>query len=223
MNKKATWLVVMVLLMIGLTAASVFGWRKYQEAKIVADAKEMQAKLFDEKTSAEERSKIVEKMRGSRDTMSDAQRRAFGDQMRQGFQRKMEERINAFFAMSDDEKTAHLDEEIDRMEERRKEWEQRRAEREKERGEGNEERAGRGGEGGKGGREGRRGGTDEDRSKRRDEFRRKISDKTTPEQRAKFQAYREAMQERREERGLPAGGGWGRPDGGRPGGGRPGK
>lgn len=152
----------------------------------------------------------MEQMRERRENMTEGQQRAFREQMMQGFQQRMERRMDEFFALSEEDRVAFLDEEIQQQEARRKEWEQRRAERDQDadrnRGEGKADR---------GGGRGERGGTPEEREARRDEFRRMIGDKTTPEQRAKFQAYREAMQQRREELGLPPGRGW--PGGGRPG------
>ncbi|MFM8734442.1 MAG: hypothetical protein ACKOC8_04525 [Pirellulales bacterium] len=49
-----------------------------------------------------------------------------------------------------------------------------------------------------------RGGTEEDRNR----WRKSMIDRTTPEQRARYVEYRRAMDERREQRGLPNG--WGR-------------
>jgi hypothetical protein len=49
---------------------------------------------------------------------------------------------------------------------------------------------------------GRGGGTEDDRNR----FRKSIIDRTTPEQRARFVEYRRAIDERREQRGLPSGG-----------------
>lgn len=49
-----------------------------------------------------------------------------------------------------------------------------------------------------------RGGTEEDRNR----WRKSMIDRTTPEQRARYVEYRRAMDERREQRGLPSG--WGR-------------
>ncbi len=213
MNKTKTTIAISAIsamVLVGLIVASVFGWRKYQETKVVAEVKEMQTKLFDENASREDREKAMEQMRERRENMTEGQQRAFREQMMQGFQQRMERRMDEFFALSEEDRVAFLDEEIQQQEARRKEWEQRRAERDQDadrnRGEGKADR---------GGGRGERGGTPEEREARRDEFRRMIGDKTTPEQRAKFQAYREAMQQRREELGLPPGRGW--PGGGRPG------
>lgn len=54
--------------------------------------------------------------------------------------------------------------------------------------------------GGGGGPGGRRGGTEEDRNR----FRKSILDRTTPAQRARYVEHRRAMEERRQQRGLPA-------------------
>ena len=208
MNKqKATWITLTSLLFIGAVSASVYGWKMYKNQRVVAEAKELQAKMFDENTSREDRSKLWEEMRERRDNMSDAERQAFGKQMRDAMKQRMMQQIDQYFELPENERVAYLDQEIQRQEERRREWEERRREREAngetggrgDRGDGGGQ-AGRGGRGGPGG-----GGDPAERARRRDEFRRRIRDNTTPEERAKFQAYREAIETRREELGLPPG------------------
>ena len=222
MNKKrTTWIAVGSVLLVGVVTASVYGWRMYKKNRVVAEAKELQAKMFDENTSREDRSKLFEQMRERRDNMSESERQAFGKQMRDAMKQRMMQQIDQYFALPENERVAYLDDEIQRQEERRQEWEQRRREREAsgeaegrgrggDRGDrgGRDGRAGRGGPGGPGG----GGGDPAARQARRDEWRRRIQDNTTPEERAKFQAYREAIEARREELGLPSGG-W---RGGRP-------
>lgn len=54
MNKTKTTIAISAIsamVLVGLIVASVFGWRKYQETKVVAEVKEMQTKLFDENAS----------------------------------------------------------------------------------------------------------------------------------------------------------------------------
>ncbi len=65
--------------------------------------------------------------------------------------------------------------------------------------------AGGGGGGGGGGGRPPRGGTEEDRNK----WRKAMIDRTTPEQRARYTEYRQAMEKRREQRNLPSSP-WGR-------------
>jgi hypothetical protein len=95
--------------------------------------------------------------------------------------KQFEKRYDDFMAMSPEEQRAELDKRINEMEAR-------------------------GGQGGPG-----RGGPPNMDPKRMDEFRKKMLDYTTPEQRAKFENGIQIFNERRKERGLPPVGPGGRP------------
>lgn len=102
--------------------------------------------------------------------------------------RQFEKNYDEFVAKSPEEQRRELDKRIDEM----------------------EKRGGQGGPGGPGG--GGRGGPANMDPKKADEFRKRMLDYTTPEQRAKFEKGIEMFNQRRKERGLsPVG-----PPGGRP-------
>lgn len=124
------------------------------------------------------------------------------------FRSAMRARIDAYFALPPEKRKAELDRQIDQEEMMRKAFEAGSA------------IAGAFGAGGAAGQTpvqagggpppgppggppgGRGGGTEDDRNR----FRKSIIDRTTPEQRARFVEYRRAIDERREQRGLPSGG-----------------
>lgn len=127
------------------------------------------------------------------------------------FRSAMRARIDAYFTAPADQRQALLDRQIDQEEMMRKAFEA---------GQavagmmgGGQQTAGQapagqqaGGQTGSGPPAGGppRGGTEEDRNR----WRKSMIDRTTPEQRARYVEYRRAMDERREQRGLPSG--WGR-------------
>lgn len=215
--KPKVWIplsVVILLLIGGVTWAL---WPR--EAPEVKQVKELANKMFDESASEEERQAMREQMRELRENIPEERRRevfrAMGDQFRQ----RMTEHIREFAELPEDQRNEFLDRDIDRMEAMRRSWEERRAERERdgggeraqgERGPRGEGRgpgpggAGPGGSdgpagpGGAGGPRGDRPRTDEEREARR----RARLDNTTPEERAAFTAYFEAINKRRAERGL---------------------
>jgi len=128
------------------------------------------------------------------------------------FRNAMRARIDAYFALPPEKRQAEIDRQIDQEEIMRKAFEAGQAV-------ANAFGGGQGGQSGQGGTAGAggsgtasasagppgaRSGSEEDRNR----FRKSIIDRTTPEQRARYVEYRRAMEERREQRGLP--GGWGR-------------
>ncbi|MEM8865882.1 MAG: hypothetical protein AAGF31_10100 [Planctomycetota bacterium] len=128
--------------------------------------------------------------------LSDNQRQQlFRPMMQAGFDR-MRQRYNDLLAMPDDQRRAELDRMIDQMEDRRREWEARRAEREANRGAG-------GGEGrGAGGGEGGRRGFSQMSEAERDQRRKGMLDRTSPEMRATVTSMMNMVNDRREERGM---------------------
>ncbi len=126
-------------------------------------------------------------------------RREMGQALRPLMTQMADRHIDAYFELPDEEKNAHLDRIIDEMEERRAQWEERRlqreagraVERETERESGGEERAA----------SDRR----PDRTRGRGmslERAKQAIEHSTPEQRARRLAYREALRKRMEERGI---------------------
>jgi hypothetical protein len=121
------------------------------------------------------------------------------------FRNAMRARIDSYFSAPPEQRRAELDRHIDQEEMLRKASELARAVTGGgERGSGND----RAGESASGGRGAGGGGTSPARSdESRSNWRKRIIDRTTPEQRARYVEYRRAMEQRRGERGLPAGSG----------------
>lgn len=147
------------------------------------------------------------------------------------FRTAMRARIDAYFTAPPEKRKAELDRQIDQEEMMRKAFEAGRtvagmfgggagggqAGGQGGAGQGTSGQAGGGGGGGGAGGSGAQGGTgapggggpprggsEEDRNR----WRKSMIDSTTPEQRSRYVEYRRAMEERREQRGLPSG--WGR-------------
>lgn len=192
-NNKKTWIVATTLVL--LAAAAVWGGIQYLGYKQVVDVKALGEQAF--QAQGEDRRDAWDKFQAAAEQLSEQQRDALRqDMMKERMSERMAEIDNFFALESEAERDAYLDERIERMEERRKQFEERRRQREAEGDQGERGQAGRG-EGRRGGDgQGRRGGS-------RNEWISRIYDNTTPDQRAKYTAYREAIQQRREELGLP--------------------
>jgi hypothetical protein len=138
------------------------------------------------------------------------------DQMREAFSARREQRfqkeLNAYFAMTPEQKIAHLNEQIKKQEERAKQWEQRRAEWQASQ---QNSAAGGGSQGGPGGSApgngqttsgGTSGGPPDWRNATIDQrtaWRQQNLNQTTPVQRAQRVQYNQDMQAQRAALGLP--------------------
>ena len=129
------------------------------------------------------------------------------------FRTAMRARIDAYFTAPPEKRKAELDRQIDQEEMMRKAFEAGRAVAGMfGGGQGGGSPAGQAGGGQQAGQAGGgrpgggppQGGSEEDRNR----WRKSMIDSTTPEQRSRYVEYRRAMDERREQRGLPSG--WGR-------------
>ncbi len=128
--------------------------------------------------------------RAHRAELSDSQRRQLRENMRSTMRAHMEQRLDEYFGLPPEERTAYLDRMIDRMQQHRERPDRPRPD---------ADRSGRS-EGGDGDRrQGRRRGPTPERLKRRLEH-------STPEMRAKFVEFRKALRKRMEERGIEPGG-----------------
>lgn len=210
MNKKKLLIavVVAVVMLGGLAWALLPSAEDRQVAKVV----ELQEKLFSDQSRdmpSDERRQAFEELRTEAEKLTPETRMQMMRDHPPPFMRRMQENIVAYFDLPEDQRPAALDKAIDEMEQRRKEWEKRRAER-GDRPPG--ERGPRGGPGGPGGAGGGPGGgrggppggfnrnmTDEQRN----QFRRRMLDNTSPQQRAMFGEYFKQLEQRRKERGLP--------------------
>ena len=143
-----------------------------------------------ENMSEEQRREAWGQMRDKIEKLPEEKRREFFESGQPMFQRMINERLDTFFALSKEEQNAELDKRIDREENRSSNG-------------GGEGRGRRGGPG--------RGDWGNMSQKERDKRRQERLDRTTPELRAKFDKYRDMLNARRKERGLPPSsgrGGW---------------
>ncbi|TWU21979.1 hypothetical protein [Bythopirellula polymerisocia] len=189
MNNKNALIGVAILLVL-----AVIGWGWYGgKDPALAELEKLRDEQFarrNEVTEEEQkagRQAFGEKMKG----LSEEQRRSFFESSAPFFMKMMEARLDQFLALTPEEQKKELDKKIDESLARQKN--------------GGGPTAG----GGPGG--GRPGGGPPTPQKV-DEFRKKMLDWTTPEQRAKFQTTMQMYNDRMKQRGLDpkAGGGGGR-------------
>lgn len=133
------------------------------------------------------------------DSLTDEQRKELRKNMRAAFEARMRERVDAYFAASDEDKPKVLDEQIDEFVEQMKKWEEARKEEEK-----NEKKDG-----------------EKDQSNFRNFFasaskqdRKEMSESRNPDDMARGMTYFSAMQSRMKERGIQPPRGPGGPGGG---------
>lgn len=220
-SASGKWKIAIGVLAIVLVGGAVWAfWGNRPDAE-VERVKQMQAEAFKPDATPEQRRENFQLVRQEMEKLSPEQRDQVREQMREGFEWRMDEQIRTYFALPAEQKTAYLDKQINEMEQRRKEWETRRAQG----GQG----GGGGQQGGAGGQQGAAGGqqagggaprpprdqSPEARAQRRDQR----LDRSTAEQRAQRSAYFADLQQRRVQLGLPAspfpGGGRGGPGPGR--------
>lgn len=185
MSKNHIAIVVsLVLLMVGVGWA--MGYFAGEDPQI-AELERMRDENFNnqEGLSREQRREQWNSYREKERALSPEQREELSKRSRPFFQKMANERMNEFFALSPEEQTKRLDEIIDRMESWRKERSQ-----------------GEGGGGSQDGRGGRGSQWQQMSQQQRDRKRQERLDQTTPEMRAKFDRFRDMMNERREQRGL---------------------
>jgi hypothetical protein len=206
---------------VALTVAAGAAWYFASGPKVdpqVAALEALGSKLFEnrESMSDEQRRAAFSEMRTAYEQLTPEQRDQLRDRRRREWERRENERLKAFFAMSKEEQLKQLDREIDRQEQWRKEREQRRRNGDaNQRGGGNRGGGppggfaggpggggpgGRGGDGGfgRGGGGDRGGRTGADMNERRQQY----LNSTTAEQRARRSEYGRMMRERRQQRGL---------------------
>lgn len=184
-SKKPKWMKLSVLGVL-LVAGLGWVWSHFRTDPQVAVARAMQRQLMGaegEQLPETERRELWTKLREQVAEMTPEQRREVFEGARGGF----EERIDKFFTLTESQRQAFLDEDIDRMEKFRAQA-------------GKDSKNDRGPRGG-----GRNASAD-----KRNEMRRSRLDRTTPEQRAKFSEYRRQLQARRQQRGLAPVGPFGR-------------
>jgi len=216
-NRKPWIIAALVLLLL---VGTVVGYFWFRPDPLMAQMKDDFQKLTEDrnekdpskKLSREERREIGQRIRTNMENMTDEQRQAlFAEGMKKWRQRE-KEKLDRYFKMSPEEKTAFLDKEIEQQEARRERMQQWREEREKRRQEAaargetvkeDNPRRDRGGFGG-------RGGFSKLSPDERQNRMKAWLDNSTADERAQRWQYRQDMKARRQQLGLPTGGrGWG--------------
>lgn len=193
-SNRTRWIAVSVILVLLLLIGG--GWYAWSQRTDpdVARVTQMMSQAFGQDRQdmpQEERERVRAEIRAEMDKLTEDQRRQVWQTASAGPRRMMEQRINRYFELPESQRQAYLDEQIREMDARFGR-----------RGNGGPPGGGPpgGGPPGDGPPRGR-GGRDENTGLSR---RRQMLDNTTPEQRAKFAAFFEAMAKRREELGLPS-------------------
>ena len=185
-RRRRRWLFALIALLALLVGVGTYGTVRGRGD--VAKVQQLRKELFTAKgATPEQRKATAEQFRQEMRKLSPDQR----SELFTAGQREAVARLDAYLAMSPAERRQHLDREIDRMEQRRKEWASRPPR--------------------TGGGPSRRPGGDRPRSAEETEKRRKERlDRTTPEQRAmmdqlraKGERFRNDLNQRRAQRGLP--------------------
>lgn len=188
---------LLVLLLLLLFAVMGAAWYMQPDPQL-AKVKSLQQKLFAkdrEEISKEARKERFQQFRHEVSKLSKSQKEQFFKEMQKQFMKKFENKLDNFFALPPDQRTAALDADIDREEARRRQWQQWQKNRKDRDGSpGNGKRRGPG--------NGRRGGKPRN-AEERERRGRNFLDGTSPKFRAQFTEYRRLMNERRKARGLP--------------------
>jgi len=176
MNKKHALSALAILVLLAGVGWAVFSG----EDAAFLEAKKQRDEMFEkmDTLTPEQRRAEFDSLREKTVNFSEAQRRA----LREGGRRFMMQKVDNLLAMPEAERNAELDLWIDRMEEGRKSG------------------AGRGGPGGPG-RGGPPGGDGKPRGGGADRGKARL-DRSTPEMRAKMDAMKDLINERRKERGM---------------------
>ncbi len=206
-------LVVAILTLVGFLIAWLGGWIRFTTDPRVLEIRALQEEarakyaasggptnLVEATAAVASMTAIRQKVDALPAHLRPQVERSGGSMMRDMFRG----RINAYFAAPPEKRRAELDRQIDQEEIMRKAFEAGSALMGGDRGQrgGGTAGGGAGGRGGPGGGGPPPNGSQEDRNR----WRKNMIDRTSPEDRARYTEYRRAMEKRREERGLPAGG-----------------
>jgi hypothetical protein len=189
-NKKTVLALLIVFSLGGVVWALLPPGPDPQMVKV----QQLQEKMFDAKTTDEQRRAMFGEMRQEAEKLTEEQRMQL---MRENpFAKRMQQTVVAYFDLPPQDRKAALDKDIDRFEKMRKDMEKRRASGDRPPGPPGPPGGG-------------RGNMD---AGQRDQFQKRMLDNTSPTERAMFSEYFKDMESRRKERGLPPLGG---PGGGR--------
>lgn len=177
------------VLLIALAGWGLWGWLFGDPEMARALDLQQQLASADESMSEEQRRALWGQFREQMDQLSPEQQSQLRDSMRGQFEARMDRRMDEFFALPSGQRVAYLDQQINEMEQRRQQFA----------GGGGPLAGPRGDRQAGGGRGDRSSLTPAERSQRS----KQRLDRSTPDQRAKRSAYFAALNERREQRGLP--------------------
>jgi hypothetical protein len=199
MNKRRA-IVGAVVLALSAVALWAFGWLGGTDPA-VAELQQMGDQMWNQDLPEAQRDQLRDDFRERMRALSDDQRRAFFDGNRDQWMRRVEQRMDEFFALPPSGQQERLDEILDRMQQWRQNPSRNANTRDRGGDRGDERR----------GRDGWRNMTEaqrDERSKRR-------LDRTSPKLRAQFSEFRRRLDERSKQRGLGEVPGWGFRGGGR--------
>jgi hypothetical protein len=182
---KKSAIVLTILAVITLTAGWLFGW--FSENPAVAEVRQMQAKLADPNLKDADRRAMMDQIRSKMDLLSSDVRRGLWEENRQVFEKRMDKHVDDLLAMSKADRNKALDADIDRMQKMRAEA-QANAQNNQGANANNQ-------------RQGNRGQALSD-DQRMDRMKNRL-DRSSPESRAKRQAYVQMLDQRMKERGIP--------------------
>jgi hypothetical protein len=181
---KKSAIVLTILALITLTTGWLFGW--FSENPAVAEVRQMQAKLQDPNLKDADRRAMMDQMRSKMDLLSSDVRRGLWEENRQVFEKRMDKHVDDLLTMSKADRNKALDADIDRMQKRQAE-----AQANAQNNQGNNNQRP----------QGNRGQVQSD-DQRMDRMKNRL-DRSSPETRAKRQAYVQLLDSRLKERGLP--------------------
>ena len=197
MKKKSTWIGIGALVLAIAGGVWAFNQRENPD---VAAAREVNKKMMDafkdENASMDDKMKLRDEARKANEKLSDEERQKVRREAGKGWGNQMETTMDDYFALEDEgAKDKFMDEQIDKFQQMGEQFRKMREKREaeaKERGEEPKERGNRGGWGAPkpGDKDGMM------------NMQRKMMDKTSPQQRARYSAFFKAYRERMEERGI---------------------
>ncbi len=217
MKGKKKWFIVLgVLLLVGGVSAWAMGWFRSDPAndpeviRLEQKMATMHQQRSQGKLSETDRTRMRGEFHREVQQLSEEQRRALFHKGHEAMREAMQRRIDEYFTLPPEKRTAALDRAIDEMERFRREREAQGPPPGRGHPGGGPPEGGPPGDGppggrppGAGGRRGPRPAGSQDMAERRQQRMKRMLDSTTPEGRAKMHAYHEAIRERRKERGLP--------------------
>lgn len=206
-RRRSRWLLVLLLLLIGGTAYGSFRiFRTDPNIKKIREIRKELATTDDSKLTSEQRREKFQQLRESMEKLTPQQRDRMQKEMAADRNKRADAEMKSYAAMTAEQKKQHLDRQIDRMEQGHLRREQQQAAGETTGGSGS----------GPGGRTSStssgpaangNGGPDPNRPpmtpQQRELRRKEMLDATTPEFRAARDQYRQDLQARRIELGLP--------------------